>query len=186
MSKLDKLHPAPDPQMKAVIIYDDVALAAQANTTLLRVGDRDDVNVRWSIKPWRLKDLKVHNLGGEALMDAVDAQLIVLAGRRAESLPSWLHEWLARWANIRQIQDAAIAVIGNGNGGLPRPATAELSRFVRQHGLTFIIDEGPVAKDTVKLFVRYSRERKLPLPVMQSRFSEAAPHDSYRGWGIND
>lgn len=186
MSKLGKREPTPNSDMNAAIIYDDFALAARANNTLQRVGHRADVNVNWSIKPWRLNLLKNHAVAGEALKDAADAHLIVLAGRRAESLPFWLREWLTRWANVRKNLDAALAVIGNTNGGLSRPATPELSQFIRQHGLTFIIDEGPVAKDAVKLFIRYSHECELPVAVMQSRFAKAPHHHPYRGWGINE
>lgn len=186
MSKLDKLRPAPDSEMKAVIIYDDFAFAAQANTALQHAGRRADLNVRWNIKPWRLNVFKDPKARRKALMDAVDAHLIVLAGRRAESLPFRLHEWLASWANVRHVPDAALAVIGNTNNGLSRPASPELSRFVRQHGLTFIIDEGPAAKDAVKLFIHRFRERKLPMSVARSRLAEIETRDPYRGWGIND
>jgi hypothetical protein len=186
MSKLDKLHLTPDSDMKAVIIYDGFVVAAQANTTLQRAGHRANANFHWSIKRWRLNALKDHTAGGEALMDAVDAHLIVLAGRRAASLPFWLREWLTRWANIRQIPDAALAVIERTNGGLSRPAAPKLSRFVRQHGLTFIIDEGPVAKDAVKLFIRCARKREFSLPVTRSRLVETGTDDSYCGRGINE
>ena len=187
MSKLDKLHPAPDSDMKAVIIYDDVAFAAQANATLQRASLRADISVHWNIKPWRLNALKDHSIGEEALTEARDAHLIVLAGHRSESLPSWLRQWLMRWAEVRQIENAALAVIGHDNDrGLVRPAAPELTRFARQHGLTLIIDEGPMAKDAVNLFVRYSRERELPLRVMHSRFADTVAHDRYRNWGIND
>ena len=186
MSKLDKLHPVPNSEMKAVIIYDDIVFAAQANTTLQHAGHRADVNVRWNIKPWRLNDLNDHAAGGKALMDAADAHLIVLAGRGAESLPSWLRDWLTRWADIRQIPDAALAVIGNTNAGLSRPVSRELSRFVREHGLTFIIDDGPAAKDAVKLFIRHSREPKLPAAPENSGFDQQESSASNRHWGINE
>ena len=186
MSKLDKLRSMPDSDMKAVVIYDSVAFAAQANTTLQRAGHRVDVNVRWSITPWRLNALKDHATAAEVLREAADAHLIVLACQSSESLPFWLREWLRRWANIRQIPDAALAVIGNSNGGLSRPMSPELSRFAREHGLTFFIDEGPAAKDAVKLFIRRSRERKLSVPIAESRFGNTGTGDSYRSWGIND
>jgi hypothetical protein len=186
MSKLDKLRPTPRSEMKAVIIYDGFAFAAQANAMLQRAGHRADVDVHWNIKPWRLNALKNFATAKEALMGAADAHLIVLAGRHAESLPIWLREWLTNWASIREIPDAALALMRTLNGGLSRPATLDLSRFVRQHGLTFIIDECPVAKDTVKLLIRSSREREVPVPVTQSRFAETVTRDSYRGWGINE
>ena len=187
MSKLDKLPASSDSTMKVVIIYDDFAFAAKANATLQRPERRTDVRVQWAIKAWHVNSLKDAATAEEALVEAVDAHLIVFAGRRPQSLPFWLHEWLERWVLIRQVQDAALAVIGKCDGrGLTRPVTPELSRFVRQHGLSFIIDEGPVAKDAADLFVRHSGERGLPLPAVRSHFTDPATHDSYRSWGIND
>jgi len=126
--------------MKALIIYDDVALAVKAIATLQRSARRAEVTVRWNIKPWRLDILRLPSTAEEALGEAVDAELIVFAGPQVYSLPSWLEQWLECWLTHRHAGEAALAVIGNGRGGKPSSHEAsELWRFAALHGLGFIM-----------------------------------------------
>lgn len=134
--------------MKALIIYDDFAVAKTASAALQRATYHADVTVHWNISPWRADMLKLQSVAEEALMAAIDAHLIVLAGRCARSLPGWLKDWLERWAARRQIHDVALAVIGDGNAAArSAPATPGLFQFARRHGLSLIFDDRGVIKD---------------------------------------
>jgi hypothetical protein len=152
---------ASDLVMKALIVYDDFASAAKANATLQRIGHRSKVRVRWIIKPWQVNVLREEMTAENALTDAVDAHLILFAGQRAQSIPLWIHAWLDRWAALREIQDAAVAVINGGyNGGLVTSDSSELAALVLRHGLTFIADEGTAARDAAKLSARPAPDRE--------------------------
>jgi hypothetical protein len=125
--------------MKALIIYDDIACAANTTAILRRVGHDANVAIEWEIRPWRLQMLKSPPTAKQALGDATDAHLIVFAVRSTPKFPVWTMDWLERWAGVRCTPDAALAIIGDG----PRKTAAaqaseELSQFARRHGLSFI------------------------------------------------
>jgi hypothetical protein len=68
--------------MRALVIYDDVALAAKACVTLQHAGRRAEATASWNIKPWRVEILRLQSAADEALEEAADAELIIFAGLR--------------------------------------------------------------------------------------------------------
>ena len=186
MPNIRKPHASDDFLMKAVIICDDFAFAAKANATLRRVGYRAGVNVRWTIKCWPVNALNETTLAKQALDETLDAHLIVFPSQRAQSLPSWVFSWLERWAARRHVQAAALGVISDSNAAdLTKPVCPELSRFVQQHDLNLIID-GDRAQDAVKLFIGFSCEREVPLPIARAGVVNFATPNSFRAYGINE
>jgi len=155
MQNLDIPRGSSDFLMKAVIIYDDLPSATKAYGTLQRVGLRPDVGVRWAIIPWRVDIMKEATAAKNALVDAQDAHLIVFAGWSDQSIPSGLRHWFERWAALRRIPNAAVAVIPDNNACLAAP---KLHIFAQQDGLAFLGNEGTVARNAMNLFVRYSRK----------------------------
>jgi len=128
--------------MKALIIYDDFAAAARAGAALQHATWSANVSTDWDIRPWRTDVLRVASAADEALIEAIDADLIVFAGSGAYSLPRWLKEWLKRWVRRRVIEDVALAVIRDVNSGtLAVPAIRQLCRFAAHHGLSFILEK---------------------------------------------
>jgi hypothetical protein len=173
--------------MKAVIICDDFAFVAQANAKLQRVGRRRDVRAQWSVKSWPVNALNQSGMAEKALVEAADAHLIIVPARRAHTFPPWLRDWLERWAALRQIPEAALAVIGDvSDTDSTMTVSPELTSFVRKNGLNFITDKAVVPKNRTKLEPRAPRERTLPQRTEQSRFVDAATRDSFRGLGINE
>jgi hypothetical protein len=186
VSKLHGLNTAHGSPMKALIIYDNFVFATKANTILQRASDRADATIHWNIRPWRVDALNMARNADQALLDAVDSHLIVFAGHRAQSVPSWLLDWLERWAACRQIRDAAFAVIGDKNGQtLSIPATPELSRFAKRHGLSFITGEAGILTDEQEYQTRREPKGKPP-SALQLRFTDSPVGPGYRDWGIND
>src|SRR5271170_8072661 len=121
--------------MKALVIYDDFVCAEKANAALQHSAQNANVRVQWNIRPWRVDMLKFPPTAEEALTEALDAHLIVFAGRRAQSLPFWLQRWLEHWAKCRQIHDAALAVFGDAEADiLPASASLELAEFAEKRG----------------------------------------------------
>ena len=181
MQNLDIPGRSSESNMKAVIIYDDLPSATKAYATLQRVGLRADVRVRWTITLWRVDIMKEATVAKNALLDARDAHLIVLAGLSAQSIPSRLRHWLEQWAAHRRIPNAAVAVISDNNARLEPP---KQYIFGQQHGLAFIGKEGTVARNAMNLLVRYSHEPGLPLAIARCHLSDQ--QSSHRGWGLNE
>ena len=100
--------------------------------------DRSAIKLQWSVKCWPVNALNDTALAEQALAETLDAHLILFPARCAQSIPSWV--WLERWAERRRIQTAALGVI-NDSTEPTKEVDPELSRFIRQHDLNFIIDE---------------------------------------------
>jgi len=116
--------------MKALIIYDDPTGATRATAALKRAAWRANVGADWDIKPWRTDALKLPSVADKALIEAADADLIVLAGAQAHSLPTWLEEWLRCWVIRRNIEDAALAVLDDESSRvLVVPDAPQVSQF---------------------------------------------------------
>ncbi len=187
MPNSNGLHASIDLIMKAVILCDDFSLFAKAYATLQRMGCRSDVNAQWTIKSWPINVLSQACKAEKTLVEAADTHLVIIPARHARSLPFWLRDWLQRWAALRQIEDAALAVIGDcADAGLTNGVSPELTLFIRKHGLKLITEEGVVKADGVKLPVRFSLGRELSLPVEPLRVAYAMTCDAYRGFGINE
>ena len=171
--------------LKAFIVYADFASAANANATLRRVGRRAGVRVRWIIKCWQVNVLREPGQFENALIDAADAHLILFAARHSQLIPSWICDWLKRWAVLRQIQDAALAVIGDGTS-LTLPVNSELILLAEQLGLNFITGKGTTVKDVTRGDVLLTHEQALPFERVGPRFAESVSTHSYRFIGINE
>ncbi len=137
-----------DATLNVVIIYDTFDLAVKARVMLERHRTNEPTN--WNIKPWRVDVLKQPAGAEEALTEAAEAHLILLAVRHVLPFLPWLVDWLERWAIGRQVQEAALAVWDDGiTAAHSARAIPELSQFAGRHGLSLIFDsEDSVTKQT--------------------------------------
>jgi hypothetical protein len=173
--------------MKAVIIYDDLDIAAKAKAALGRAVYRADEALLWAVELWRLDMLTLPPSAEAALTEAAEAHLIVLGVRHARLLPAWLLEWLEQWAVRRQVRDAALALFDGGKGDTLSVALApELSQFAQRHGLGFIFGDVGPAENESAVFARSLRERELSVTSTLRHIMDEPTQDYYRGWGIND
>jgi hypothetical protein len=122
----------------------------------------------------------------EALTEAIDAHLILLASHQAR-LQTWQRSWLERWAVCRKIKNAALAMISDQNGeALLMSATSELFLFAVRHGLEFILNTENAAEDRWTFFSRsFPKGEQLP-PLVQRHFPEVSEVSGHRHWGINE
>jgi hypothetical protein len=172
--------------MKALIIYDDFAAAVRANVALQNSARNADFAVQWKVNPWQIDMLKFSLTAEEALTEALDAHLIVIASRSAKSSTFWFQGWLEHWAKCRQIEGAALALFGVGySDGLAASVIREFSSIARRHGLSLIIDGGRSGKDQSN-FIEHSLDGQklsskpiMPIPHEQVR-------QAYSCWGINE
>ena|ERR1700720_2010128 len=179
------LHLSAEATMKAFIVYPDFAFAANASATLRRVGDSDDVRVRWIIKCCQVNVLREPGPFEKALIDAADAHLILFAERHSQFIPPWVCNWLKRWAMLRQIQDAGLAVIGDGTS-LELPGNSVPILLAQQFGLNFITGNDATVKDATRGDVPSTHEKALPSEEVRPHFAESVTTHSYRFIGIND
>jgi hypothetical protein len=183
MSKLHKNNVT----MKALIIYDNFPLAAKANAMLQRATHTADTTIYWNMRPWRVDELRLPPEADEALTEAMDAHLILLASHRAQSLPSWLHRWLEQWAACRKIKNAALAVISDQRSEtLLMSATKELLQFAVRHGLEFIANGETAVEGRWTFFSRSFHKGNQLSSSIQPNLLDVAEVNSVRHWGINE
>ena len=173
--------------MNAVVIYEECDSARRANALLKRAAERADGTMQWSVKPWRLDLLNWPPLAQEALGDAAEAHLMVLALRGGPELPSGLLEWLEAWAVQRQVPSAALALFAGRSGDTLSPtAMPELSEFAQRHGLSLIVGDLSPWKDESPGVLEDLHEREVAqTPTLLHILSQVTP-GYYQHWGINE
>jgi hypothetical protein len=184
MSKLNKPRKPQVSSMNAFVIYADLSSFARANNALQHSAQNTDFAVRWNISPWRVDMLKFPPTAEDALTEAIDAHLIVFAGRSAQSLPFWLQDWLERWAKYRRVEDAALAVIGTGTKEA-LTSQSDLSQFAERYGLSVIFRDRDVIEDSL-FQIESSQTLKSNRSLLVPQTLDKGTQDSYRGWGINE
>lgn len=179
---MPKFYRPPNPAafvVKALIIYDDFDLAARASITLRRAAKYSNSDILLHLKVWRTDVMRLRPTHELAMLDAIDAQLIIFALNPAAKLPDGLLEWLDQWAEQRQIPDATLAAVSHEN-------SPELSIFAHRHGLNFIVDAQPARKNDSALFAKFLPASKPLVTTFLPRFITEKLQASYRGWGINE
>ena len=171
--------------LKAVVISDDPALLSKADAALQRVGRQPNVEAHWNVISLSIGALNDDAIAGKSLVEAADAQLIVIPAQHAWDIPVYLREWLEQWAALRQVQDAALAILSyEVNAGFTKRVSPELTRLAQKHGLNFITSNTTNLAE--KRVVRFSRhaEQQLSASVVNTLSAMAA--GSLRGFGINE
>jgi hypothetical protein len=169
--------------MKAVIIYNDVACAKTAITILRRASSSSSVH--WEFKPWHADMLGLREAADEALKEAVDAELIVLAdlsGHGFQPLVNWLQSWGARRSSR---ESALILTRGTPNSEFSQ----QVFSFAAENGVDLIVEASPtvgpqrliydLAEPTSESAVSLTSDELL---ILQA----GSPQNSYRCWGINE
>jgi hypothetical protein len=129
-----------DQKMKAVIIYEDVASAKRAITILQRASL--PARVQWEFKPWRADMLGSIAAAGEALKEAVDAEVIVLEDFPDHRRRPWLLNWLQCWSVIRESRKSALVLIrATSNSEISQ----QLFTFAEQNHVDLIVEESSSA-----------------------------------------
>src|SRR5271170_7327872 len=159
----------------------------KANVALQHSAWNAGFAVQWNVNPWQIDMLKFSPTAEDALTDALDAHLIVIASSSAKSSTFWFQSWVEHWAKCRQINGAALALLGGGSSdGLAASAIARFSSLAQHHGLSLIFDDGRSGKDQANFIEHTLDGQKLlaskpvmPIPDEQVRHP-------YSHWGINE
>jgi hypothetical protein len=175
--------------MNALIIYDDFASAIRASTALRQAAYRAKVRANWNLRPWRADILRFAPTADEALNDAVDADVVMLVGRRVYALPPWLSQWLESWGSRRKPEDCALIVVRDETDRKGSAPNAELSRFAEKHSLDFIVENDTSSDDGILSSVLTLPEDDSPVhrtPQALAPRSTLLMGGSFRNWGINE
>ena len=121
--------------MKAFLIYDNFLSAARTNAALNHSVEKSELKIEWDIRPWRMDMLRFPPLAEEALADALNAHVLILANGYARMFPFWLEDWSVR----RHFSDAVLALMPDAAAaGLAGSQPERLIEFAGKHGLDVI------------------------------------------------
>jgi hypothetical protein len=173
--------------MNVVIIYEHCSAGMKACALLQRASERAGGATRWSVVPWRLNMLQPAALAEEALRQAAQAQLIMVAVSGPAEIPASLLDWLEQWALRRQVQDAALALFDGSDGDrLSATATPALREFANRYSLSLICDElNPTEPELPDLWPEL-REREVAQTAVMEGILERMPSRHNVRWGINE
>jgi len=122
--------------LKAVIIFDNLALAARAITALENAATGAGEAFKWDIKSWQADVLNRPDLTGVTVAVAADADLVVLALDKMRNASDELLDWLEHWSEHRRIEDAAVMAFCPDDS--PPAFFNELKWFAEWRGLPFL------------------------------------------------
>jgi hypothetical protein len=173
--------------MKALILYENRHYEARARATLRGAARRAGVEAGWDIHYWHSDLLTGQAAAAEALMDAADAVVVLVASSHAHLPPIWMMVWLENWATNRRIVDSALAVIGDD--AIEGPVAScfpRFSEFARRHGLTLIVRESAKNELAFDFFARRFRDASPLLSPASRNWKQAPVHAIRMDWGINE
>jgi hypothetical protein len=141
-------------------------------------------------KGWNISDLRAAEVFKEAVLRAIEADVIVVSVQAADELPRDLNAWINAWSAHRlQTTGALVALVG-----LPEAADASSGRVherlcvvAREAGLDFIVEErilatGPHAPPASTTLPSVSASTEILYPT----FSPEPDTVEVRHWGINE
>jgi len=135
--------------LKAVIIFDNRALAARAITTLENAGNNVGEAIKWDIKSWEYDVLNRPDLIGVTIAVAANADLIVLALDRMHNPSDELLDWLEHWSEHKLVEDAAIMAFSPDDA---QPAFLnELKWFTEWRGLNFLESFDATPRNVIRI-----------------------------------
>lgn len=174
--------------VKALIIYDNYSLAADAQRNLEHAAElTGETTTRENVAVCPVDRFKQASRALEMLHHAADAHLIVIALGRTVALPAHLLDWLAAWAAHRQVEEAAIAIFGGENHTLLSPAAIdELSRFAKGNGLGLVRGQASPLSKEIEPDPRHRDKHDATLVPELHGVNSAAAEESYLHWGLNE
>jgi len=173
--------------MDVMILYDEFSSATKAKAILERATHRSDETMQWRVKLWRSDMLKLPPAADAALVEAAGAHLIVLALGMPKFVSAPLLGWLEKWAALRQVHDAALALFDGANPDvLSAPGAPDLRQFAQRHDLGFIFDARDQAGDESSTLADGLHDREVSSTPTLRQILEQPVSGDYQHWGINE
>jgi hypothetical protein len=127
---------------KVVVAFDDNATSSPALKTCEYVIQQlgDDIEVRRKIVDFNQTSPQRR---AAAARDAAKADMVIVATRENEELPTTMQEWMDEWATNRRADEGALVAILNpapGPGATPR-VRDQLANVARQAHMDFFSSE---------------------------------------------
>ena len=127
--------------MSALILYDSISLASNANALLQRASLNADGTPTWHVRLWRTQMLKEPRFFELAQNDAAEAQLIICAWHESRLFSQWIQDWLDLWVLGGNCRQPAIALLGESDQILFSHTAIKLREFSESRGIAMITSQ---------------------------------------------
>ena len=175
--------------MKALLVYEDFASAVKAHSAVRNSAMAAGLDDQWEIVPWRMELLSSSESAAEALVQGLDADLLILAGQLSFSVSPLIEKWIRNWAASRHVANAALGYLQPSDTPSNTSLITELSFLAAEYGLSFIVSEENGLRRTARRPpTSGERFKGNKLLVSGARFAsrKGFVEKAYRGWQIND
>ena len=152
--------------MSALILYDSLSLASNANALLQRASLNAGGTPTWHVRLWRTQMLKEPRFFELAQNDATEAELIICAWHESRPFSQWIQDWLDLWVLGRNGRQPAIALLGESDQVLFSHTAIKLREFSELRGVAMITSQPDLpCKSTTRPYpFPPSRARRLNEP----------------------
>ena len=127
---------------KVVVAFDDSAASSPALKTCEYVIQQlgEDIEVRRKIVDFN--EAKTPRRRAAAARHAATADMVIVAAREGEQLPTSMEEWVEEWAGNRSTHEGALVAIVNNPGRKRRGGVRDrLASVARQANMDFFSSE---------------------------------------------
>jgi hypothetical protein len=155
---------------RVAVVYDDPGVAKRAMNTCQTLALQLSHDAGFRSTVWNAEMLRDERFNQQAVEDAADADMIIVAVRRSHELLEPMRIWMAGWIPKKQGQSSVlVALLDLENPDGTRAATShlehELEQAAARAGIDYLQQRIPSEKKSA-----FASDYSLPM----------------EGWGIND
>jgi len=130
--------PEADLSVKVVIAYDNLDVAKRAEAVYDRLTERLDETFEFQQRLWRFDVLEEESLRAQAVRDAVDADIVIVAMKDDSEVPEAVRRWLESLLGRNSGATALVALLDRPGAS----AQPYLEDVARRGGMDFFAQSG--------------------------------------------
>ena len=134
--------PEPDVSVKVVIAYDNLDVARRAEAVYDRLTQRLEETFEFQQRLWRFDVLEEESLRAQAVRDAVDADIVIVAMKDDSKVPEAVRRWLESLLGRNSGATALVALLDRPGA----PVQPYLEDVARRGGMDFFAQSGKASK----------------------------------------
>jgi hypothetical protein len=173
--------------LNILVAYEDLTAEERAKELLGRLAITLTPQVRLKLSLWKFSVLSVPPLQDLAVMDAVEADVIIISSSQADQTPTELKTWMERWEPKPSGKNSALVALSTpaGDDVATSPAVTAYCQGIASHnGMDFFCDSDlPGAQRTRALLSSkpsHSR-REMVAEAMNGTFSQTTRSSPVNG-----
>src|SRR5262245_9062944 len=139
--------PEADVSVRVVIAYDNLDVARRAEAVYDRLTQRLEETFEFQQRLWRFDVLEEESLRDQAVRDAVDADIVIVAMKDSSDVPEAVRRWLESLLGVNTGATALVALLDRPDA----PVQPYLEDVARRGGMDFFAQSG---KASMPLFRR--------------------------------